>query len=307
MEKGFKKFCENIRLTSNQNEDAMTKYTGVCETLHKKYYESDYDGKSKLLFGSYKTKTNIRPLTEMQDVDVLFKIPQETFDKFDDYESSGQAALLQEIKNILKETYSTSDKIRAWAKVVLVKMADGPHNVEVLPALEKDDGTFTIPNSENGGSWENFDPREQLDEFQTSNDNTNGLTAELSRMMKSWNRNTSSMTYSSFELLSDVIKFLETEFTDGADYDDYYEVVKNLLDYLNQNCENEDRKSHFKTAYDRAIKALEFMDIDKPKEASEEWRKIFGDKFPKVKENPKKESVYVAPIVNPASPWSKLS
>lgn len=306
MKKEFKQFCEDIRLTPNQNDDAKTKYTNVCKTLHKEYYELEYDGKTKLLFGSYKTKTNIRPLTEMQDVDVIFKIPQETFDKFDDYESNGQAALLQEIKNILKDTYSTTDKIRAWAKVVLVKMAGGTHNVEVLPALEKEDGTFTIPNSENDGSWENLDPRKQIDEFQTLNDNTNGLTAELGRMMKSW-KNTSSMAYSSYELLSDIMAFLETEFTEGADYVDYCEVVKNFFDYLKSNRNDSNTESYIKTAYNRAVKAIEYMDNDKPKEASEEWRKVFGDKFPKVKENPKKEPKMVPPIITPARPWSKLS
>ena len=115
------------------------------------------------------------------------------------------------------------------------------------------------------------------------------------------------MTYSSYELLSDIMAFLGTEFTEGADYEDYYEVVKTFLDYIKSRCNNEDRKSHIKTAYNRAIKAIEYMDEDKPKEASEEWIKIFGDKFPKVKENPKKESKMVPPIVNPARPWSKLS
>ncbi|RLD60185.1 MAG: nucleotidyltransferase [Bacteroidetes bacterium] len=306
MKKPFKKFNEDIKLTSNQKEDAKTKYTNVSKTLHKEYYDTEYDGKTKFLFGSYKTKTNTRPLTEMQDVDVLFKIPQETFDKFDDYESKGQSALLQEIKEVLKDTYSTTDKISAWGKVVLVKMSDNTHNVEVLPALEKDDGTFTIPNSANGGSWESFDPRKQVDEFQTSNDNTNGLTAELGRMMKAWKKNISSMDYSSYELLSDIIAFLETEFTTGAEYEEYHEIVKNFLDYIKTRCNNEDRKSYIKTAYNRAIKGIEYMDDDKPKEASEEWRKIFGDKFPKVEENPKKEQKKVVPILKPASPWSKL-
>ena len=307
MKEQFKKFNEDIRLTSNQIEDAKTKYNGVCKTLHNKYYESNYDGKTKLLFGSYKTKTNIRPLTEMQDVDVLFKIPQETFDKFDEYESNGQSALLQEINDVLKETYSTTDKISAWGKVVLVKMADNTHNVEVLPALENEDGTFTIPNSSNGGSWENSDPRKQVSDFQTANNNSNGLTAELGRMMKAWKKNTSSMTYSSYELLNDIMSFLEKEFTESAEYDDYHEVVKNFFDYIKWRCSNADRISHINTAYHRAVKAIEYMDDEKPKEASEEWRKIFGNKFPKVNENPKKESAYVAPIVNPARPWSKLS
>lgn len=307
MKKEFKEFCEGVRLTQNQNEDAKTKYTGVCKTLHKEYYESDYDGTTKLLFGSYKTRTNIRPMSEMQDVDVIFKIPKETFDKFDGYESNGQSALLQEIKSYLDVTYSTSQPTKAWGKIVLVQMAENTHNVELLPAFEKDDGTFIIPNTNAGGSWEKFDPREQVKVYKDSNTLSNGLTADLGRMMKSWKRNTPSMSYSSYELLKDIIDFLKTEFTEGADFEEYHEVVKNFFDYLQQRCTDNDRISHIETAYNRAVKALEYMDNDKPKEASEEWIKIFGHKFPWVKVNPKKDKIVVPPIVNPASPWSKLS
>ena len=305
MKNEFSTFCENIKLTSKQKEDAKTKYDGVCKKLHDSYYDYEYDENTKLLFGSYKTKTNVRPLTEDQDVDVLFKIPQETFDKFDNYESNGQSALLQEVKDYLKEKYTTTDKISGWSKVVLVKFSDGCHNVEVLPALEQKDGSFLIPNSGNGGSWEEFDPRKQIEEFQTSNGNTDGLTAELSRMLKTWVKSTSSLNYKSHKLVDDVIKFLETEFEDGADYDEYHNVVKNFLDYLKRRC-GDDLKNHVDTAYNRAVKAIEYMDNDKSKEASEEWRKIFGNEFPKVKENPKRETKYEnRVIVYPSSPWCK--
>lgn len=303
MKKEFSTFCENIKLTSKQKEDAKTKYEGVIKKLHDSYYDNEYDGSTKFLFGSYKTKTNVRPLTEEQDVDVLFKIPQETFDKFDNYENNGQSALLQEVKDYLKEKYTTTDKISGWSKVVLVKFSEGYHNVEVLPALEKEDGTFLIPNSENGGSWEDFDPHKQVEEFQTSNGSTNGLTAELSRMLKTWVKNTSSLNYKSYKLVEDVIKFLEEDFEDGTDYEDYHNVVKNYFDYLKRECDN-DIKNHVDTAYNRAINAIGYMDSEKPKEASEEWRKIFGNEFPKVSENPKKRTKSRI-IVNPSPPWSK--
>lgn len=308
MKENFEEFSANIRLTDNQADDAKTKYDGVCKTLHKKYYENEYDGKTKYLFGSYKTKTNIRPLTPMQDVDVLFKIPKETFDKFDDYKGNGQSALLQEIRDVIKKTYTTTEEIKAWGKIVLVKMSDDKHNVEVLPAFENEDGTFTIPNTEDGGSWENFDPRAQVKKFQNSNseDKTNGLTADLGRMMKAWNRNTSSMQLSSFKLLESVIDFLDSEFTSGADYEEYGDVIKNFFEHLKNNCEDDDIKSHIKTAYNRAVKALEYMDNDKPEKACDEWRKIFGDKFPKCKKKEKAKAV-VPPITNPQRLWSELN
>jgi hypothetical protein len=304
MKKQFTKFSENNRLTESQETDAKTKYTGVCKTLHKSYYENEYDGKTKLLFGSYKTKTNTRPVSEKQDVDVIFKIPEETYNKFKNYEGNGPSALLQEIKDILKKTYTTTDEIKGWGKVVLVKFADNKHNVEVLPAFELEDKTFIIPNSENGGSWDDFDPREQVNIFQTSNNTTNTLTADLTRMMKTWVKNTSSLDYKSYTLLNDVMEFLKNDYKNGADYSDYHLVVKDCFKYLQENCDS-NLDSHLKSAVDRAEKAVEYIDGNKPKEASIEWRKIFGNEFPLVTENPVTESktrVFAAP----SSPYASF-
>ena len=126
-----------------------------------------------------KKNTNIRPISENQDVDVLFKIPKETFDKFDNYKSNGQSVLLQEIKNILKKTFPTTEKISAWGKVILVKTKNGTRNIELLPAYEMENSKFKIPNSENGGSWEIFDPRVDMEKINKSNNKTNGLTKKV--------------------------------------------------------------------------------------------------------------------------------
>ena len=226
MKKQFTKFSENIRLKESQETDAKTKYNGVCKTLHKSYYDNEYDGKTKLLFGSYRTKTNTRPLSENQDVDVIFKIPEATYNKFKNHNGNGPSALLQEIKNVLAKTYTTTERIKGWGKVVLVKFANNKHNIEVLPAFELEDKTFIIPNSENGGSWDDFDPRDQLKTFRTSNATTNSLTADLTRMMKTWVDNTSSLKYKSYNLLNDTMNFLKTNYENGADYSDYHLVIK---------------------------------------------------------------------------------
>lgn len=307
MKEEFEKFNENLRLTIKQEDDAKTKYSGVCKKFHDNYYENDYNGDTKFLFGSYKTRTSVRPISTDQDVDVIFKISEETFEKFDKYESNGQSALIQEVKKILEEKYTTTDKISGWGKVVLVKFSENYHNVEVLPAFEQSDNTFLIPNSDNGGSWESFDPRSQIEEFQTSNTTTNGLTAELCRMVKSWVKNTATLDYKSYEVVDDVIDFLDSEFEEGTEYEEYHEVVKNFLDYLKSNCDS-NITNHVNTAYDRSVKAIEFMDSEKPKEASEEWIKIFGDLFPKVKENPPKQTQNRnREIKAPVSPWSILN
>ena len=302
MDKNFTTFLENITLTQEQSDDARTKYTGVCEKLFNAYYAGYYDDSKKFLFGSYKTKTNVRPLTSDQDVDVLFKIPKEVFDKYDAYESNGQQALLQEVRKILKEKYVTTDKIKAWGKVVLINFSEGHHNIELLPALELDDKTFKIPNSENGGSWEIFDPREELEKFEVSNENTCGLTRELAKMTKAWAHNNTSMTYKSYERMDDIISFLSEYYPSGRNGISYSKIVFEFYDYMSYRCSNE-LQSYIDTALERARKALEYEDNNKFKEASEEWRKIFGSDFPKVTENPKIENKSEPISSNPIRPW----
>jgi hypothetical protein len=303
MDKAFKDFLNNITLTSSQQEDAKKKYTGVCQKLYSKYYGAgEFDSNKKFLFGSYKTKTNIRPLTSKQDVDVLFKIPQDVFDKFDKYKGNGQAALLQEVKDVLKEKYTTTDTIKAWGKVVLVQFSENHHNVELLPALEQEDGTFLIPNSENGGSWETFDPRSEIKEFEKSNNCTDNLTKDLTKILKAWAHNTVTMSYKSCERLKDIISFLSENYSKGREEAEYSKVVFDFFDYLRHRGKAE-ISTHAETAYKRAQKALEYADAGKERKASEEWIQIFGSEFPLVKENSlhKTQCAYVQS--NPSRPW----
>ena len=277
MKKQFETFNANLRLTSNQEDDAKIKYNGVCKTLHNYYYDSEYNGSTKFLFGSYKKKTNIRPIVKEQDVDVLFYMPDNEFEKYNDYKSNGQSALLQKIKDILCATYTTTDTIKGWGKVVLVEFSENKHNVELLPTWENADGTFKIPNSENGGSWDTFDPREDISLFQTSNKKTNGLTAQLSRMIKSWKRNTTSVTLKSFEIEQYVIAFLESNYEQS---DELSKISKNFFEYLS-NQVDESNKSNVQTALNRANKALDFEKNNKYDKACDEWKKVFGALFPK--------------------------
>jgi hypothetical protein len=171
-------------LTSNQLEDAKTKYDGVCSKLHDHYYTTQYNGSTKLLIGSYGKKTNIRPA---RDIDVVFMMPPDKYDQYDDNQSNGQSQLLQDIKVILEEKYPDTP-IKAFGKVVVIEFADTQHQVELLPAWEHEDGTFTIPNSENGGSWEQWDPRSEIKKIKDSEEKT-GRTRSLIRMVKKWTEN----------------------------------------------------------------------------------------------------------------------
>ena len=269
----FEEFYSKIKLTTSQKEDAKKKYDGVCKKLHDYYYpDIEYSGTTKLLIGSYGKHTNIRP---PRDVDVLFIMPKDKFSQYDDNESNGQSQLLQDIKKILSKKYTTTDKIRGWGKVVLIQFADGTLDVELLPAWEQDDGKFIIPNTEKGGHWEIWDPRTEIQNIEDSDKTSKGKTRALIRMIKKWSENCS-VKIKSHKIENEVLEFFEEYETEDKDYSI---LVRDFFECFLKNAD-EESKSHIKTALSRAIKACDFEEQDKFDEASEEWKKIFGDDFP---------------------------
>jgi hypothetical protein len=186
---------------------------------------------------------------------------------------------------------------------VLVQFSEGHHNVEVLPAYEEDDGTFTIPNSEGGGSWEKFGPRSEVEKFTNSNTSTGGLTADLARMLKTWIRNTLSCPYKSYQLLNDVINYLAAKSFTAIDYSEYSGIVKDFFGYLKWHCTTE-LQSHVETAQNRAGKACDYEEEGKCRKASEEWQKIFGKEFPLAEESTQKdESFAIRTFYTPSKPY----
>lgn len=296
----FDTFVKDIQLTTAQREDAKTKYTGVCKTIFPKFYDGQYSDSIKLLFGSYKTKTHIAPMDESQDVDVLFKIDEYTYEKYKDNPSG----ILQKIRDALKDKYTTTDKISVWGKIVLVKFSDGHHNVELLPAFEQADGTFLIPNTENGGSWDEFDPRSQVNSFTDSNSATSGKTRSLVQIIKKWSKETSTLRYKSYCIVEDIMRFLKEIYDNDVSSINFPDLIKAFFTYLENNTPEHlnDQLNHVSTAKDRAVKAIEYAAEGKNIVASKEWRKIFGSYFPLANKDEEQKS-QSSTIVNPAKPW----
>ena len=293
MKKLFEKFYSNILLTKEQGKDAKTKYSGVCKKLHEHYYpDIAYTGKTKFLIGSYGKHTHIRPA---RDIDVIFIMPPEKFDQYNDNESNCQAQLLQDVKKILEEKYPNTP-IRAFGKVVVLEFSDPSHNVELLPAWQNDDKTFKIPNSKNGGSWETWNPRLKINHI-TKQDSETGMTKKVIRMTKKWAEKCS-VSIESRQIENRVLDYL-----DIFSVDDDSNLFNDFFSYLRDNETDELIKSHLKTVAKRANKACDFEEQGKFYEASVEWKKIFSDDFPVYKDkNNNAEEIQPRQITNPPKP-----
>jgi hypothetical protein len=272
MDAYFDEMLRRLKLTKRQKADAKTKYTNVAKILHTEFYENEYDGSTKLLIGSYGKSTNIRP---PEDVDLLFKIDEETYIQYED----SPASLLQRIRKRLGETYTTTEEIHAWGKVVLVKFADGTHNIELLPAFDIE-GVFMIPNTEGEGSWESFDVRAEMRAIRDSNTTTSGVTRKLIKIIKRWSKHTSTVMIKSYRIEELIVTFL-------SDYDftnmHWSNLVKNFFEWLSE-VQDDDvvaDSTQIATALSRASKAIAFEEDGNTEKACDEWIKIFGKKvFP---------------------------
>ena len=273
IEKQFEKFYENIKLTQAQRDDAKVKYTGVCEKLHDNYYPNiTYSGNTKLLVGSYGKGTAIRPA---RDIDVIFIMPPEKFDQYNDNSSNKQSQLLQDIKKILETKY-TATNIKADGKVVVVEFSETKHDVEVIPAWELPDGTFRFPNSTNGGSWETHDYRGEIKKIADSESST-GKTKFTIRSIKKWSGNCSAKL-TSYQIEQVVLSFFTYSYVKSYTTP---QLFANFFQYFHQNIADQDLRGYLNTAINRSKKALDFEKDSKFSEAVDEWRKIFGDDFPK--------------------------
>lgn len=143
--KEFDKFLKELK--RDDKSIITNRYHRITRTLNKKYYQIDNERDNSLYVGSFGRGTAIDGFS---DVDILFKMPSEEKRKFDSYETNGQSSLLQEIKKLLKTTYSKTD-ISGDGQVVVIDFDDC--KFELVPVFENNDGSFLYPDTHDGGSW----------------------------------------------------------------------------------------------------------------------------------------------------------
>ena len=285
----FNKFLSNIQLTSVQIQEAQTKYNGVCKKLHDHYHASSYDGSTKLLVGSYGKNTAIAPPT---DIDVLFIMPYEEFDRYNSYSANGQSQLLQDVKNILLERYPDT-YMRGEGQVVMVNFVS--YNLEVIPGFLLKNGNYYISDTHFGGSWKETSPKSEMENITISNKRSKGNTIKLIKLIKTWKYNCK-VSIKSFVIELGAVNFLKMwkYYDKSSVYYDWMirDFFRELLEYVNDSCEipginekisyGDEWESKARTALTIAEKACAFESEKDNKEyrsATQEWKKIFGDRF----------------------------
>jgi hypothetical protein len=283
----FVQLLSELRPTSAHLADATTKSDGVAQTLHNHYYEDDYTGATKRTIGSYGKATAVRP---PRDVDILFQLPNEEYQRYKAYQGNGPSQLLQDVKGVLQARYSTTDRMRGDGHVVVIPFS-GYHTVELLPAWKTMSGKYIVPDTHDGGSWKLVDQTAEMVNVDASNLLSNGATRPLIQLLKLWQMECA-VPIKSLVLELEVVSFLDRRQT-LVEAPKYSQLLVQLF------AELVGRSGHVEpmpgteellkfgdawlsradSALNRAEKALRFELDGMYQSAVGEWQKVFGSIF----------------------------
>jgi len=281
----FQDFLENLKV---DNADSISyKYKRITKALNRKFRDSHSETNYSLQVGSYGRHTAIKGIS---DLDMIYELPADLYQTYNSRSGNGQSALLQDVKNAIKETYSNTD-IRGDGQVVVVSFSN--YQVEVCPAFLQSDNSYKYPDSNNGGSWKITKPRQEIEAVRNMNIATNGNMRRLAKMCRAW-KNKNGVKIGGLLIDTFCYNFLkENESHWETTYSNYHILVRDFFEYLKDLSKHQKywhapgsnqkvyKKGNFsakaKKAYNKACEAIE---KNENKTVYAIWRKVFGVQFP---------------------------
>lgn len=221
----FATYCDQIKV--NNLDEINTTIGEIAKKLNTEYYDIECDKTANMyIVGSLGRGTAIKGSS---DVDLIFDLPKEVFDKFDSYDSNGQSALLQEIKNVLEERYPKT-KMRGDGQVVVIEFAR--YTVELVPGFKQDDNSFTYPDTHDGGKWKKTDPLSEQEVCINANEESNGIFYDFCHLIRAWKNH---WGFKFGGLLIDTLvynHFKANNYYNAATKEDYIDILKSLFNYF---------------------------------------------------------------------------
>lgn len=286
----FSGFCANLRIGADKRSSLAYRTGRICRTLNIDYRGVDSETSNRFYVGSMGRNTAI---TGVSDVDLLYILPYATFQQYNAYSGNKQSALLSAVRTVVRKTYTASD-VFGDGQVVVVAFDDGV-TYEILPAFLNANDRYTYPNSNNGGSWKECGPKQEMDAFANRNQSCNANLTELSRMVRAWR------DYNGVPMNGMLIDTLTYQFIDSwahrhMSYLYYDFMTRDFFNFLaNQNAAQTYwlapgsgsyvyRKGPFeykaRQAELRALEALQYQGNGHDWSAKQKYREIYGLNFP---------------------------
>ena len=290
----FNQFEKNLRTSDDNIRKIAQRTKTITKIINQSYWNNESEKLHSLLVGSYGRGTAIH----LSDIDLLVELPSSQKERFEDYISNGQSALLQDIKQKLSEHYSTST-IKADGQIVSIEFSDSI-KFEILPSFTiKNSEKYEYPDSHNGGTWKETDPKLEQVNLTNRNKNFKSIVKKFCRMQRAWN-DQNNVGLSGIAIDSLIYLFFEECWDRSKTSYIYFDFLSRdfyqwLINFINTNRTllsldnsymldlNNIAESKATTAYNRTVKAIEKSGSTEDSEI--EWIKIYGDKFPVFEES----------------------
>ncbi|OLT63096.1 nucleotidyltransferase [Moorena bouillonii PNG] len=286
----FNTLCNNLKVPQSTRSKISNRYQGITQRLNIDFWGIKNNKKHSLYVGSYARGTAVQGFS---DLDIIFILPHDLYNKYNSYQSNGQSALLQSVKKSLQFTYPTTD-IGGDGQVVVIQFKDGI-KFEVVPAFEWTDSSFRYPDSNNGGSWKSTNPRPEIQTIKDKNKLMNGNLINLCRMARAWKKK---WNVPMGGLLIDTLcnNFLKSGKYKDKSYSYYHLMSRDFFKYLSSQKQNQKywyavgskqriyRTGNFeykaKKCYKIALEAIKNQSSKRNYSAQKKWKKIYGTSFP---------------------------
>jgi hypothetical protein len=284
----FKAALKNLTLTDPQVIAGFGKSSGVAASLNRHYWDESDGAKNRLVVGSWGKNTAIRPPT---DIDQLHVMPVSVYHDFNRKQGNIQSQLLQEVKNVLLNSYGQTN-MRGDGQVVVVSF--NSITIEVVPAFPAQGGGYLTCDTNSGGSWKHIYPEAEI-EILAANDQTyNGNLRKLTKLLKRWKRECN-VPIKSFHIEQLVKEYLDLSGYSKQDEFWFDWLIRDALGYMvgragqsfwmpGSNLEliqlGDEWKPRAETAHARAIKACQYEYDNMEVSAGLEWQKLFGSMIP---------------------------
>lgn len=286
----FSTFCSALRMSGDVVSNVSYRAKQITKRVNSDFRGLDSDTSYSLFVGSYGRGTDIF----VSDIDMIIQLPYELYQKYSGYQTNGQSALLQAVRDSIKKTYSTTH-IGGDGQVVKLNFTDGIC-YEIVPAfINKDGESFTYPDTNDGGKWKVTNPKAEIKEINSANNHWNKNLKRLCRMARAWK---DKWDVPIGGLLIDTLayNFLKQWEHKDKSFTYYDWMTRDFFAYLKDQDPDKNywlalgssqyvwRKGKFEykalRCYNIAVEALNYERDNMSASANLKWREIYGTKFP---------------------------
>ncbi|QHZ54160.1 SMODS domain-containing nucleotidyltransferase [Paenibacillus larvae] len=285
LENAFEDYCNGLEI--DNMESISKRYSEIVKRLNKSFWDLEDDEEHGYLVGSIGRHTAIKGVS---DLDMLFVLPDSVYSQYNSMEGNKQSKLLQAVKKEIKKRYPRTT-VRGDGQVVVVKFDSINYIAEVCPGFAETDGSFTYPDSNDGGSWKKTDPIPEISASEIIIDETKDHFRHVCNMIRVW-KNEQGFKFGGLLIDTLVYNFFnEKEERKDVGFGEYLELFKELFNFLKN--QNEERKYWFalgsnQRVYNKKCKFVKKANVayNKIKDLTQEsdnlystLQEIFGESF----------------------------